>query len=322
LVRVTIARSAAEMEGLRLRWNSLYSSTASTSTLFQSFAWNQLAARIFADSEQPFVVHAESESGSAIIPAAIGRDGTLATLLGETLFDYRDLLCAGEREALYAAWREIERLGLQFWVSGIRESSLENWQALSPTPFTESPCVSGVSADRFAHAHAGAARLLRRLQRKGVVMRQYTGRDPGLLRAIYEAKARQLNGDSNNLFADPRRIEFMIVAAAQMPSWFEIFTLESEGALLGGLVTLRDRNIRRFYTIYYDHAWSHWSPGTTLLFEVTRRSLADGLICDYMTGTQWHKSRFATGSVSLSRVDASPAQLAAALKGTELPIAA
>ncbi len=321
-MRITIARSADEMERLRSRWDFLHSSAGSRVTLFQSFAWNWLAARIFAETERPFVVCAESESGSAIIPAAVGRDGTLVTFLGEALFDYRDVLCAGERDALCAAWREIERLGLQLWISGIREDSLENWQALSLVRFTESPCVAGVSADSFSRAHAGARRLLRRLERKGVVIREYYGHETRLLRSIYEAKARQLNGNANNLFADRRRIDFMLVAATEQPSSFTIFTLESEGAPLAGLVTLRDRHVRRLYTIYYDHAWSHWSPGTALIFEVTRRSLAEGLVCDYMTGMQSHKSRFATGSVALSRVDATPAQLAAALTRAELPIAA
>ncbi len=322
MVRITIARSASEMEALRSRWDFLYSSVGASATLFQSFAWNRLAARIFASTERPFVVCAENESGSAIIPAAIGRDGTLVTFLGETLFDYRDVLCAGERKTLHAAWREINRLGLQLWVSGIREGSVDKWQALSPAHFTEAPCVAGVSSDGFSRAHAGARRLLRRLERKGVVIREYDGHETRLLRAIYEAKARQLNGNANNLFADRRRIEFMIAAATEQPCSFTTFTLESEGALLAGLVTLRDRGARRFYTIYYDRAWSQWSPGTALVFEVTRRSLAEGLACDYMTGTQSHKSRFATGSVALSRVDASPAQLAAALSRMELPIAA
>ncbi len=320
-MRILIARSAAEMDSLRSRWDFLYASAPSP-TLFQSFAWNRLAARVFSDTERPFVVCAENGSGTAIIPAAISRDGTLATFLGEALFDYRDVLCAGEDDVLYAAWREIARLDLQLWVSAIRQDALANWQALSPAHFTESPCVTGQNADSFAAAHGSARRLLPRLERKGIAIRGHSGENTGLLRAVYEAKAHQLNGDADNLFADRRRIDFMIAAAAEMPSSFELFTLESEGASLAGLVTLRDRGVRRFYTIYYDHAWSHWSPGTTLLFEVTRRSLAAGLSCDYMTGTQSHKSRFATGSVPLSRVDASRAQLAAALLRTELPLAA
>ncbi len=308
------------MDCLRSRWDSLYRS--SDCTAFQSFAWNRLAARIFAQTEQPFIVCAEDGNGSAIIPAAIARDGTLVTFLGETLFDYRDVLCGGERDALYAAWREIERLRQQLWVSGIREDSLDDWQGLSPARFADAPFVAGLSADSFAQEHSRASRLLRRLERKGVEMREYAGDETGVLRAVYDAKAHQLNGSGNNLFADRRRIDFIIAAAAEQPTAFDTFTLQSEGALVAGLVTFRDRGARRFYTIYYDQAWAQWSPGTALVFEVTRRSLAEGFACDYMTGTQSHKSRFATGAVALSRVDASPAQLATALSRSRLPIAA
>jgi hypothetical protein len=95
---------------------------------------------------------------------------------------------------------------------------------------------------------------------------------------------------SDNLFVDPRRVEFVLRAAA--------------------LVTLRDGRVSRFYTTWFDDAWAHYSPGTALLFEVTRRSLAEGLDCDYMTGTQSQKLRFRIGSIPLFRAEASAEQLA------------
>lgn len=309
-VNIHIARSAGEVEALASHWQSL-SHNSSRKTLFQSYEWNLLAARAFADREAPYVVSAESDSGHAIIPAALARDGTLVTFLGETLFDYRDVLSEGDADPLVEGWRELESLGKQLWIHGIREGHGERWRAFDPQTFAEAPYVSGMGADEFAQAHTRAGRLVRRLQAKGVTFEQHSGSETSLLRTIYTNKARQLGGTENNLFADQRRIDFMIAAADLGRT--EIFTLESEGALIAGLVTLRDASVRRFYTIYYDLAWSHWSPGTALMFEVTRHSLAEGLSCDYMTGRQNHKHRFATGTVRLLRVDASPKQLHSSL---------
>jgi len=311
-VKIHIARSAGEMEELASRWHSLFLNSPRL-TIFQSYEWNLLAARMFTDRESPYVVCAESDSGRAIIPAAIARDGSLVTFLGETLFDYRDVLAEGDADPLVACWRELDKLEQQVWVHGIRDDHAEHWRAFQPQVFAEAPYVSAVSADEFARSHSRAARLMRRLEAKGVNLQQQAGTESSLLRAIYSNKARQLEGTENNLFADERRIDFMIAAATELGGT-EVFTLESEGAMIAGLVTFRDRDVRRFYTIYYDLAWADWSPGTVLTFEVTRQSLAEGLSCDYMTGRQNHKHRFATGSVPLLRVDASPEQLHAAME--------
>ena len=75
-------------------------------------------------------------------------------------------------------------------------------------------------------------------------------------------------------------------------------------------MTFRDGLARRCYTVYYDHAWAHYSPGITLLFEVTRRSLEQGLDCDYLTGEQPHKTRFATHLTPLFRVETEARELA------------
>ena len=75
-------------------------------------------------------------------------------------------------------------------------------------------------------------------------------------------------------------------------------------------MTFREPQVRRFYTIYFDQAWSRYSPGTVLLYEVTRRSLAAGLECDYMTGEHGYKLRFATSVVPMHWVEASPEMLA------------
>lgn len=48
-----------------------------------------------------------------------------------------------------------------------------------------------------------------------------------------------------------------------------------------------------------------------------RRALARGLVCDYMTGQQAHKHRFANASMPLLQVDASAAELQKIVRGME-----
>ena len=62
--------------------------------------------------------------------------------------------------------------------------------------------------------------------------------------------------------------------------------------------------------MYHDHRWAHYSPGVALIYEISRRSLAESLDCDYMTGEQPHKLRFATHTVPLFRCEAAPQELA------------
>lgn len=298
---VSIACSLAGLDHLRSRWERLYS--PEQHTIFQSFAWNRLAAAVFGDREAPYVVYAENSSGAALIPATIA-DGKLS-LLGETLFDYRDVLVAGDGGALNAAWRELARLRLPLRVPAVRRGG-NRWSQFNLQPFSEAPCVRIEDAGEFA-AHSRAARLVRRLERQGVELEHYDGSATELLRQIYRHKAAQ-SGD--NLFSDPRRTEFVLRALALAPGAVDVFTFETADTLIAALVTLRDGAFRRFYTTWFNQAWAHDSPGTALLYEITRQSLAERLHCDYMTGTQLQKLRFATASVPLFRVEASPEQLA------------
>src|SRR5438309_3351122 len=100
---VRMATSPAEMEDLRSRWDSLH--LAGGHTIFQSYGWNQVAARIFARREAPVIVLAESDSGMAIIPACFAKYTKKLSLLGETLFDYRDVLHVGDIDVLQTAWK-------------------------------------------------------------------------------------------------------------------------------------------------------------------------------------------------------------------------
>src|SRR5512142_1332378 len=108
------------MDRIRPAWEHLRQQRPGT--IFQDFAWNRLAAQVFADRESPYVVLAENGNGAALIPAAIGRDGTLIVFLGETLFDYRSFLAAGDPAPLEAAWQEIGRLRQQLWVTSLPEA--------------------------------------------------------------------------------------------------------------------------------------------------------------------------------------------------------
>jgi CelD/BcsL family acetyltransferase involved in cellulose biosynthesis len=64
-----------------------------------------------------------------------------------------------------------------------------------------------------------------------------------------------------------------------------------------------------------------YSPGVALLYEVTRASLAENLDCDYLTGEQEYKMRFATSVMPLYRVDVTAGELAESLRQRSFAIA-
>ncbi len=300
------------MDCLGPTWRSLY--VRQSSTFFQSFAWNRLAARAFVATEQPYCVMVSTDSGAAIIPAAIGDNGRRIVLIGETLFDYRDVLAGGDEDALRLAWAELARLRLPLAVTAVRNNAVAHWHGIGLQPFTRAPQVlrAEVSADQFESNHRRLGRLLRRCERSGAVLRHCDGRESRLLRWIYTKKSVQLAGVHDNLFKNERRIEFLVDAAAMKPQRCDIFILENGSTIVAALVTFRDHDVRRFYTTYYDEEWARHSPGQVLTYEVTRRSLAGGLDCDYMTGEQQHKTRLATSSTPLFRVEAGTEMLASA----------
>jgi len=299
VIRLVVAQTPYEIDALKPAWEQLYSQQEEA-TLFQSFRWNRLAANFFSH-ERPYVMLVESDSGSALIPGVV-RNGSHLCLLGEELFDYRDALCAGDASVLAYGWRTLAELGLPLAVTPFREGgALQRWNEFQITDFCKAPCVGpGVSADAFTSSHSRSARQLRRLARTGVALARYGGENQRLLREIYSRKAMLSNG-CGDLFADFNRINFMLAVAGEAPAQCQIFTLETASTLVAALVTFQDGNVRRFYTTYFNPAWGHYSPGLALLFEATRLSLAEGLICDYMTGEQGYKLRLATGSVQLYR---------------------
>jgi CelD/BcsL family acetyltransferase involved in cellulose biosynthesis len=318
-LKITVSRSAEEMLRIRPLWESLRE--AGDYTAFQSFDLNLLAAARFADREEPYVVCAESPKGAAIVPAVLRRgDGTIR-LLGEELFDYRAFLHDGDESVLRAAVGALAELGFPLEIVALRETDRDAViDELEMAPFAAAPGVSctQISAQEFAAAHTRLARNLRRMERLGFELRSYDGDNPMLLRSIYAAKAEQ---SKSSLFHDAERVEFMVSAAGFMPDVSEVFTLENGRQMAAAVVTLRDGRWRRFYTGWFAAEYEKHSPALALIYEVTGRSLAAGLDCDYMTGEQPYKMRLATNSVPLYRVRATSEGLAEISRAKQLPMA-
>ncbi len=179
-------------------------------------------------------------------------------------------------------------------------------------PFAMAPEVKDLDAKTtFRLAHSRLGRQMRRLQKQGV---EFYGspRDTTLNWSAICTNASEHNSPAMGpttcfwipalrLHGCRRRME---------GNACEIYTLEKDASLVAGLVTFRDGDTRRFYTIYFNPAWARYSPGQALLFEATARSLAEGLRCDYMTGEYPYKLRLANASRQLFRVDLSAEQLA------------
>src|SRR5262249_23020017 len=143
----------------------------------------------------------------------------------------------------------------------------------------------------------------------GIELHNYPGTNSDAIRNLYDCKRMRFPATSDNLFTDRRRCDFMVAAAALPESHCEVFTMEQQdGTLVAGLVTFLDGGTRRFYTIYFHPEWARHSPGVALVFEVTARSLAQGLSCDYMTGEYPYKLRLANSSRPLYKVEATAAE--------------
>jgi CelD/BcsL family acetyltransferase involved in cellulose biosynthesis len=313
-VRITVATSIAEVEKLRPLWQRLQ--TQSCSTIFQDFEWNLRALRTFVE-EKPYFVAAELKSSAAIIPAVIA-DGAIR-LAGGPLFDYRDALCFGDESPCNAAFETVAELEMPWNVYGIRRRQSSHWSAAPLQPWTAAPYVSArdVSAEAFAEKHTRARRSLRRLSEQGASVIMVAG-TPDLLERLYREKAKEPGGHGENVFRDPRCVEFMRSVASLPSTGCEVFLMEAAGTPIAALITFRERTVRRFYSTWMDQAWSKYSPGVALLYHATCVSLAAGLDCDYMTGEQSYKMRFATGSVHLYKLECSSAELRASFAAQEL----
>lgn len=311
VLQVQIFNSAEQMLQLRPTWERLCGS--GEPTVFQDFEWNRLAAEVFGGREAPCVIWARASYGEAIIPAALyERNGVPSIrLLGEELFDYRKFLHAGDEDVLRSALAVLAELQRSLHVTALREGDAQSLPpGLSLSAFTSAPGIrcTDVSAGTFAQMHLRLARNLRRMERLGFELRSYSGENSQLLRTVYEQKAAQ---DPGSLFHDPLRVQFMLSVASRQPHRFEIFTLESGSRLGAVVVSLLDPGVRRFYTCWFTAELGKHSPALSSIYEITRRSLAEGLDCDYMTGEQPYKLRLATSAVRLSELHATAEQLAA-----------
>ena len=322
MLKVETLRSAHELDKLESRWKWL--ENQGDSTLFQSYKLNRLAAEWFSARESPQVVVAESDAGLAIIPA-VRRERELG-LIGETLFDYRDVLSSGEPQVLECAWRELARVGLPLQVTALRGHQTEaRWQSLGPTEFCNAPTTRrmDLSAEEFVRAHRKAAKASRRLAREGLRLVRREQELRAVAEWVYRRKA-EWNGKSANLFWDTQRQNFMLYIVCNGICDCTVWSYETtDGEIAAVLVSFRHGQIRHYYTIHHDARWESFSPGQVMIFDVTRESLAEGLDVDFMTGEYSYKNRLATAMVPLFQVSAGAAQMSAWNEGprVEMPAA-
>ena len=293
-------------------------------SIFQRHAWNSLAAQVFRDRLTPLVIAVESDSGAAIIPAAVHHRAKRLEFLGEALFDYRDVLHVGDLEVLRLAWERLAGLKLPLSVRSVEAAAAVRWQQFPLLPFVSAPQVRRdmIGEGEFRAAHSRLGRQFRRMQKMGIFLRVCSGDDSRLVRALYVRKNQQFANDSDGIFADAARRNFMVAVAAAEAKRCDIFILQTHDDLVAGLVTFREAEWRRFYTIHFDSRWARYSPGVVLVYEATARSLARGLSCDYMTGEHSYKMRFANSSQPLYRVEISAERLADITSRSAVPSAA
>jgi CelD/BcsL family acetyltransferase involved in cellulose biosynthesis len=305
LFQLRVARDVAEIERLGSSWDSLITREL---TLFQSHRWNRLAANIFVKREEPYFIFAENDNGVAILPAVIQQQSRTISFAGECLFDYRDYLAAGDSAPLSAAWQKLASLNLPMSITAVVRSHDRVWRHLPKHFFTRAPRLyqSELTSEQFVRRHPRAFSRLRKLERMGLRISQYSGDSP-IVSEIY--RLRRVQSTASGLFHDPLRGEFMVAVCGVEGSKCEVFALEHGSTLAAALVTFRDAGWRRCYTIFYDYRWARFSPGVSLLFEVARRSLEQGINLDLMTGDQPYKKRVAPGTQELFKVSASASDM-------------
>jgi CelD/BcsL family acetyltransferase involved in cellulose biosynthesis len=174
------------------------------------------------------------------------------------------------------------------------------------------------TAEHLVESHRRLGRHSRRLAARGVQFKQRNGNDSALVREIYLKKATQ----EGSLFADSLRRDFMEHICREEGNRCRIYTYESQTDLVAAIVTLGSHRARHFYTVYFDPQWAAFSPGQVLLYESSVRVLAENVDCDFLTGEYPYKTRLATTSVPLLRLQASADELREALDRHQANIAA
>jgi CelD/BcsL family acetyltransferase involved in cellulose biosynthesis len=317
VIHIQTLKNASEFESVRPLWEQLASRPEAT--VFQQYHWNRLAAEIFADREQPHVLVATRDDHAVILPLAIRTNGT-ACLLGETLFDYRDMLSTGDAELELAVLAEASSLGLPLEITALTPQAARCWTLFESKQFAKAPRIkrSECSAKQLMEAHRRLGRHSRRIAARGAHLKHRSGTDREFIRELYVRKAAQ----AGSLFTDPVRREFMERICLEEGGGCQIFTYETASELVSVILTFRSDHARCFYTVYYDLAWKAFSPGQVLLYESSLQTLSDNLDCDFMTGEYPYKMRLANDAVPLVRIETSAKEWREALDRRIAKIAA
>ena len=274
MLRTAIIESSQDLGSIQSLWEEL--ARAPGATLFQSFAWNETALRVFQKREVPRIVVLEGDAGVVLLPCVIGQKCQTIHLAGEALFDYRNALLRGDEKLLQNAWEILGDWGYDFEFKAlIGEESRQPWDRLPVRFFTNAPGIraAGLPVEKFLSSHSRLGRHTRRIRKQGVTMRRHPGTNRALVKLIYDLKAEQ--EVAGNLFRDPLRREFMVEIAGRPEVPCDIFTYETSTALVAALLTFRDGSVRRCYTTYFDQEWASYSPGQVLLFDVVAESLRE-----------------------------------------------
>jgi len=317
LIRIQVLERAGQFESVRPLWERL--GGRADATVFQQFHWNRLAAEIFGERERPYFVVATRDNHSVILPLVVRRNGT-AALLGETLFDYRDLLSTGDSELEFAALREASKLELPLEITALTPVAAARWNLFTLKPFCNAPRIvrANCSSEHLIESHRRLGRHSRRLAARGAQFKHRDGSDREFIRDLYAKKSEQ----EGSLFTDPLRREFMERVCHEERNRCRIFTYETSTDIVAALLTLHSDHARLFYTTYFDPEWQAFSPGQVLLFESSVEVLNDDLDCDFLTGEYPYKMRLANQSVPLMRLEASAEEWREALRRRQARVAA
>jgi CelD/BcsL family acetyltransferase involved in cellulose biosynthesis len=308
LLRTAIIENPKDFSSVQSLWEEL--AQAPGATMFQSYAWNETALRVFQEREVPHVVLIESDAGVVLLPCVIGKKCRTVHLAGEALFDYRNALLRGDEKLLQNAWEIVADWEHDFEFKAlVGEEARQPWNGLPVRFFTNAPGIKAADlpVEKFLSSHSRLGRHSRRIRKQGVTMRRHPGSNRALVKHIYDLKSEQ--EVAGNLFKDSLRRDFMVEIAGQPDVQCEVFTYETATSLVAALLTFQDGSVRRCYTTYFDAEWASYSPGQVLLFDVVTESLREGLDCDFMTGEYPYKNRIATEMVPLYRVRATSTEL-------------
>jgi CelD/BcsL family acetyltransferase involved in cellulose biosynthesis len=317
LIRIQVIKNVGEFEAILELWQRL--AHRAEATVFQQFHWNRLAAEIFEGRERPHVIVATRDHHSVILPLVVRQNGT-AALLGETLFDYRDMLSTGDPELEVAALSEASTLRMPLEITALTPEAVQRWSVFSLRPFCKAPRIvrTNCSSEHLIESHRRLGRHSRRLAARGATFRHRDGSDRDFIRDLYAKKSLQ----EGSLFADSLRREFMERICHEEGNRCRIFTYETSTDIVAALLTLHSDHARLFYTTYFDTEWQAFSPGQVLLFETSVEVLRDDLDCDFLTGEYPYKMRLANQSIPLMRLEASAEEWREALRRRQIRAAA